>query len=651
MNTSFYNGLSGMKSQQVGIDIWGNNISNIDTAGYKQQNVDFSSLFSASLTTSLGSPVSSDIGLSSTATTSVMDLSQGSIEQTDKVFDLALNGQGWMAIKDGNNDVYYTRTGSFTKDANGTLVTQSGEKLQVVSADNLTFDGKNWKFNATIPTDNLVKDGIQTTSINLPDNIVFPPQPTTKVSLSGNLPNETIAPTPRVATPESDLGVLYDANAQNINMQNGQDVMFGFGKNIAYSNGMIRYDICVPDDELDGKNVNINFDVNGENIKLELPDGSSSKTIVDAITKELDKKNILYDKTNNSIQLKNPKTLFVKSNGGDLIKENSVMQQLVYDSTSNKDEKFTTLKDFQDKLQTLANSVYGNDATVSIDENGKLNITNNTDNKEIIASSFKTENSNDLFIQNLSRLGSIIKSNTSSSSLTFNQNYQGFSGNIVDANGNKNDLKFDFYKTKIDGGNTIWTLTLSEVDKDGKVLSSQKENLTFNNNGGLISPTKIDFNNNGITTKIDLGGAFLGITAIDKANTGFAYAQDGFVEGNLVNYDISDNGEIIANFSNSNSGILGQIPIYHFQNEQGLDSIGGNKFTQTANSGKAFLYKDINGDYLAGAKTQNYALESSNVSMGQAMTELIIIQKAFDANSKSVTTSDKMVQRAIDMKR
>jgi len=650
MNTSFYNGIAGMKTQQVGIDVWGDNISNINTIGFKQKELDFSSLFSASLTTSLGSPVTSDIGLSSTSVSSVMNLSQGSVKSTDNVFDLALNGKGWMSVSDINGTTYYTRTGSFSRDANGTLVNDSGDKLQVVNANNLKLNGTEWTFDSSIDTSDLVKDGVQTTSIDLPDNIIFPPQVTKKISLAGNLPNQDIAPSPKPAIASSDFGVLYDENAQNMNIKNGNDVVFGFGKDISYSDGLVRYDICIDDDEVDGNEVEVDFDVNDINIKLTLPDGSKAKTIVDAIAQKLDDNDILYDKTDNSIQIKDSKKLFIKSNGGDIVTNTSAMQKLVYDGSSNTDEKFTTMQDFNDDLQNLATFTYGTGAKVGIDESGKFYIQNNTDD-DVFASSYSTDNSNDKFIQNLARLGNIIKPSTSSNSLVFNQNYQGFTGDIIDPNGNKNDLKFDFYKTKIDGSNTIWKLDLSEVDKDGNILSTQTQNLTFDNIGGLVTPTNITFNNNGASTDIDLGGAFEGLTAIDKNNTGFAYSQDGFLEGNLISYDIGDDGTILANFSNSKSGILGQIPIYHFQNEQGLDVVGGNKFITTDNSGSAFLYKDNEGNYLSGANIKNYALEASNVNMGHAMTELIVIQKAFDANSKSITTSDQMIQKAIDMKR
>ena len=651
MTTSFYNGVGGMKTSQVGIDVLSDNISNVNTTGYKQQITDFSTLFSTSMAIGGASPVTSDIGYASTAPSTEMDLSQGAIAQTDNVFDMAINGKGWMAVKDGNNQTYYTRTGSFTRDANGTLVSANGDKLQVVNANNLTFDGKNWNFDATIPTDNLVTNNATLSSIDLPNNIVFPAQPTTQVKIAGNLPNTDIAPDPKAAIDSSDFGVLYDKNAQNMNIRDGQDVVFGFGDNVSYD-GLAKYSFCVADDEIDGNNVNIDFDVNGENIKLTLPDGSKAKDITDAIAKALDDKNILYDKTDDSITLKNDNKMYVKSNGGDVVTQNGAIEKEIYNSKSNEGTNFTTMQDFEDNLQNLANFTYGSDVTVGLDDSGKLFIRNDNTN-DITAKSYATDNSNDMFIQNISNLGNIVKGGTSSSSLEFNRNHQGFTGDIIDTNGDKNDLKFDYYKTKIDNDTTTWNLVVSEIDNNGKVISSTNQDLTFDKVGGLIkpNPATLTIDNNGTKTNIDLGGNFSGITSLDKSNVGFAYSQDGFIKGDLNNYGVTDNGEIFATFSNGKMGILGQIPLYHFQNEQGLDSVGGNKYTMTDNSGKASIYQSTDGNYLAGATIKTNSLEMSNVNLAQAMTEIIVVQKAYEANSKSITTSDQMIQKAIDMKK
>jgi len=651
MTTSFYNGIGGLKLSQIGVDVLGDNIANVNTTGYKGREVSYSSGFGAMLNCCLNSAVDSSIGLTSSVSSSVVDLSQGSLANTDNVFDLAIEGKGWLAVTDENNATKYTRTGSFVRDSNGTLVTQNGEKLLVANPKNLIFKNGEWEFNNQISTENLV-DIAPLSPISLPHNLIFPPEATKFVKIAGNLPNESIAPTPKPAVESSDFGVLYNRDAENMNIRSGQDLAFGFGKHIRNEKGLLRYDICVSDDEKDGKSFEVDFDVNGENIKVSLPDGSSAKTITDAVAKILDDKNILYDKTDNSITIKDKDKIQIKSNGGDLIEENSEIRRLIYQSDSNQNNDFTTMGDFKNRLQEMADFVYPEEAEVSIDDKGKIFIHNKTDKKELYSILEKTENSNNMFIENLGHLGGAIQPNTASNSLEFKRNYQGFTGDIIDKDGNKNDLKFDFYKIKIDGDKTEWSLTISEI-KDNEVISQIHQNLTFDKDGGLISPNPpiLTIDNVGTATKIDLGGNFTGITALDIDNSGFIYDKDGFIKGYLKNYDVNQEGEILANFSNGKTGVLGQIPIFHFQNEQGLDSLGGNLYTPTSNSGAAILYKDKNGSYLTSSKIKNYSLEMSNVNLTKAMTELIVMQKSFEANSKIVSTSDQMIQKAINMKK
>ena len=649
MTTSFYNGISGMKISQTGVDVISDNLSNVNTMGYKQQLVDFSTLFSTTMA-NYGSPVTSDVGYAATITSTTMDLSQGSLKQTDNLFDMSINGRGWLPVIDHEGNTAYTRTGSFVRDASGTLVMQGGQKLLVANPHNVISQGDKWVFNSKISTENLV-DNAQLSPIQLPNDMEFPAQATKNIFLGGNLPNEHKAPNPKPAIGSSDFGVLYNQDAEDMSIRSGDEVAFGFGDNIHFDDGMVRYDICVNDDEQDGKNVNVDFDVNGENIKLTLPDGSTAKVITDAIAKALDEKGISYDKTDNSITLKDKNKLFVKSNGGDEVKNSAAMQRLVYNPDSNDDRNFTTMKDFTDDLQNMSDFTYGADNTlVGIDEKGRLYVQNNTD-KELRATSSKTSNSNDAFINNLGQLGNIIRPRTASMSLAFNRNYQGFGSDIIDADGTKNDLKIDFYKTKITGNTTVWNATITETSPDGKVISTKSQDLTFDKGGALLDPTNITIDNNGTKANIDLGGGFKGITSLAKDNVGFVYDRDGFIKGNLENYDISDDGKIIATFSNGKQGILGQIPIFHFRNEQGLDSLGSNLYRPTDNSGGAYVFKGNDGSYIGGAYIKNHTLETSNVNMAQAMTELIIMQKSFDSNSKAITTSDQMIQKAIDMKR
>ncbi len=121
--------------------------------------------------------------------------------------------------------------------------------------------------------------------------------------------------------------------------------------------------------------------------------------------------------------------------------------------------------------------------------------------------------------------------------------------------------------------------------------------------------------------------------------------------GDLRDYQVDANGLIIATFTNGQSTAIAQIPLFHFQNDQGLEKIGDSEFRATDNSGKPIFYQDVDGNNIQGGNILTQKLEVSNVSAAEALTQLIITEKAYSANAKVITTSDQMIQKAIALKR
>jgi flagellar hook protein FlgE len=274
MNISFYNGVGGVKTYQTGIDVWGDNIANINTTAYKSQNVDFKTLFASGNTSTYtgmtidSAIVQSDIGLSGADAVTTMNTKQGNIKNSDNVFNMAIEGNGFFKVQGQNGENFYTRAGNFVRDNTGTLVNANGEKVLGIDAKTLSNDGNEWKFNANIDTSNIFNNTTSLTPLAVPDSIIFPAQASTKLSLSGNLNNGNVADNVKPANKNSDFGVLYNTDGNNMNLKNSQNLVFGFGNNISYDSGVIKIDNCINDDPLDGKDVNIDFDVNGTNIKL-----------------------------------------------------------------------------------------------------------------------------------------------------------------------------------------------------------------------------------------------------------------------------------------------------------------------------------------------------------------------------------------------
>ena len=633
MTTSFFNGISGLKSFQSGIDVWGDNIANINTPAFKESIPEFSTIFSKTLSSE---PISSDIGLGSNFDSNAKDMSEGSLINTDNPFDLALDNKGWFAVN-YNGKTYYTRNGAFTKDKDGYLVNDNGAYLIVANANNLKLTNNGYTIDTTINTDNLIKTGTFS-PISLPDNVTIPAIATTKIDVKANLDNSNHIYNLKPASENLYFSALYDKNGDALDMVDGESFAYTLGDGITYKNSLFQKEICVNDDKKDGKDLTYDFSVNGKEIKADIPDGSTKEEIINILSQKLKEANIQYKTTSNSIIIESPNNLIIKSNNN-LVK-NAAGFKFTYENNPKNPYEFNTLKSLASNLQNAINTLYPN-VTVNI-QDGKI-IINNPD-YTINSKFLSTDNTNEIFLNNLSPLTHILNSGTKTSSFEFTANVKSFGGHIYDKDGNKDDISFKFSKKEVIGDNTIWQADIT-ISRDNQTISTQSFDFIFNNNGFLISPKSIQLNNPPITINTNL-------TSFSSTNEkiSYSFSQNGVAQGYLRDYEIDQDGNIFANFSNSKSIKVATIPVYHFVNEQGLESIGDSLFKETSNSNKAFLYEN-NGKYIPGTQIHSGMLESSNVSFSQAMTELIINQKAFSAAAKTVTTSDQMIQRAINMVR
>jgi len=222
---------------------------------------------------------------------------------------------------------------------------------------------------------------------------------------------------------------------------------------------------------------------------------------------------------------------------------------------------------------------------------------------------------------------------------------------VVDPQGNRNQLRLEFTKdpTQIPPG-AQYTVTATTQTLDGETIyDTQVGRIEFDASGALSVNTLGSINNNGANVAIDLGEGFDGVTSIDLPLASASSIANGTIGGDLVGYSINRNAEVIATFTNGEQSSVGKIAVFHFQNEQGLDRVNGTRFSASSNSGDALFRKDANGNNINGTEVVNFSLEGSNVELSYGLTELIILQRTYDANSKSITTADEMMQKALNM--
>ncbi|AGZ46349.1 flagellar hook protein FlgE [Actinoplanes friuliensis] len=176
MLRSLFSGISGLRAHQQMMDVTGNNIANVNTTGYKSSQTVFQDTLSQ-MVNAAGAPQNgsggtnpAQVGLGVRTASINANFNQGAAQTTGKSGDMMIQGDGFFVVKSGGESVY-TRAGSFTFDANGSLTTPNGQIVQGWSAD----------------TKGTVNTAGAPGNIQLPIGISLAPQATSKFTLTGNL--------------------------------------------------------------------------------------------------------------------------------------------------------------------------------------------------------------------------------------------------------------------------------------------------------------------------------------------------------------------------------------------------------------------------------------------------------------------------------
>lgn len=250
---------------------------------------------------------------------------------------------------------------------------------------------------------------------------------------------------------------------------------------------------------------------------------------------------------------------------------------------------------------------------------------------------------------------------------------------VYDKLGNNHRMTMTFWRT----GTNQWTASAAITDSLGQMTldvpaganqpnqanPSSRINLRFTPEGRLVSvadDSSPDELNQGDlvvnasyrmagdptvrTIKLDLGKAGLleGVTQFSSQSTTKAVEQDGYTMGYMESFNIDDSGVITGVYSNGTKQTVGQVAMAVFNNPMGLTAVGENLFEVSNNSGLANMGAASQGGR---GKMVAGTLEMSNVDLSDQFTDMIITQRGFQANSRTITTSDQMLQELINLKR
>lgn len=252
-----------------------------------------------------------------------------------------------------------------------------------------------------------------------------------------------------------------------------------------------------------------------------------------------------------------------------------------------------------------------------------------------------------------------------------------FSTKVYDSQGNEHTME-QFYRKTDTNEWTMYTLIDGRNPMDPTTDTPLTGTISFNSDGSVASmttdttglPTGAEWSvtNNTFTLKgwipatQDASGNWIAngstesttgmrlsmnsTTSYNTETARMSQSQDGYATGILSSLSIDSTGVLFASFSNQQSRAIGQVALASFANDQGLQQIGGTRWTETYSSGIPGIDSPKTGTL---GSVESNSLEASNVNLTQELVELIKAQSNYQANAKTISTESTIMQTIIQM--
>jgi flagellar hook protein FlgE len=221
---------------------------------------------------------------------------------------------------------------------------------------------------------------------------------------------------------------------------------------------------------------------------------------------------------------------------------------------------------------------------------------------------------------------------------------------VFDVQGTSHSVNLVFQKQS----NNVWNLTASIPASEGTLTDNLVTGITFNDDGSFRQVTGIGAGNptltmqiNGLANPQTIGfnfgslNGFNGLTQVGGSSSAIAKDQDGYEAGFLTNISVDQDGIINGVFTNGRTLPIAQLAIATFANPSALLRQGNNYFGLSSESGNPLLGAALSDGR---GSIQEKALETSNVDIALEFTRLIIAQRGFQMNARTITASDQVLQ-------
>ena len=642
MMKSLYSGVAGMKTHNQRMDVIGNNISNVNTTGYKTSAVTFKDVYyqtkanASSGDATQGGKNPTQIGYGAQLGTVSQIMTQSGFTYSDSYYDCALQGEGFFQVMDNSGNIFYTRAGKFSIDSYGNLCDPNGMVVCGVSGDPSQVEtGQTQRINIKVPAvdDNKAS---ATKTVNGYDITISANSPGEQGNISFTVVNSD---TPYATKSGSSLTIYMD-----LDQDFGHDALMEYQKKVleAYP-GEGADAVLTPLQEKYGENY---AEMSGYY-------NEAYAALEDNIEKAAE------DNLEFANLLSTAKTEYTQAALDDFeAKLNEAIDQGgvgLEDGVLPLDVSFDTLPPYSDVQalkahNTIPLKTYNSNGDVT----DEIALTFTCDKAGEFANKYEID------LKYSSTVGAtpVAKWKDSTLTITLPNNLIPSEGEgegagtslqlIQDAIDKAAKDKGDDYKLTVSLG--TWTEKIEETGEDGNTVTRTVEHeytdddlKEFNFSSCLGNKTeRLGLDEGRDNFFSDIATAMSTVSLADGR-----VAKEQAVD-DLETLRIQSDGTIIGMHAVHGTLYLGRIDIATFENPVGLEQTGTSLWRASVASGPAQVKiagSDGAGEVVSGA------LEMSNVDLAQEFSDMIITQRGYQANSRIITVSDTMLEELINLKR
>ena len=673
MISTLWTGIAGLSSQQTALDNESNNIANVNTVGYKASRVSFADLM-----------YQDSIGKGSKVTTAEKQFTQGSLNITGSSYDMALNGDGFFVVSNksstGTSENYYTRAGNFRMGENGTLQDSNGNEVQgwALSAIDKAADVTSTNDNLNSFTDVFTQiagnqvvqytNKVETYAAKMSDYSASAVGDSSELSGSG---------VKTQSAKISDIEALITTYSSALEAF-AVDPEATSSPSIAQSTA-----IDFPDSQLSTIGNQIYVYVNGSKITQNYVSSTASE--------DLKAELFAFD----SVTYANPSGTLTAAQIAEYDKAAS--QIATYKSLADKISSITGLNAYtvNTTVDNITNPlVPKNIYTASTSNHDVLNGTIKIDSiipgkaftigdiNEVIGTNEYTGKDDPVTVN-------VVGTGESAVQSAMEALRDAVAGNQLDAyepddifsNDTGVVQTFDAADTV---SYTIGTITVSSTGKTSETATIDDLVTKINSNGTLnLLVEAQNINGNLVVKSKEAGEEFSGVLKFTDNSAGKTYTKDknidisgstgagaefmqivstvdqtsslkslqlkldslGLTDSSFGEFSVDDTG-LVTMKQDGIDYVIGQVAIAQFNNNIGLEAIGDNLFAKTTESGNP-VYSVANDN---GVSISGETLELSKADLSESLVNLMVFQRAFEANAKSITTADSILQTLINLK-